>query len=89
MVKKECYRRNSTELPVYLGQWTHSIKGKNEIEIVLQKPEMWRVTFAARNIFYKGHVKNETSLSLSKIRHCHCCIYDVIASLLLNKASKI
>ena len=42
-----------------------------------------------RNIFYKGQRENETSPSLSKIRCCHCCIYDVIASLLLNKAPKI
>ena len=42
-----------------------------------------------RNIFYKGQRENETSLSLSKIRDCHCCIDDVIASLLPNKASKI
>ena len=42
-----------------------------------------------RNIFYKGQRENETSLSLSKIRGCHCCIDDVIASLLLNKAPKI
>ena len=42
-----------------------------------------------RNVFYKGQRENETSPSLSKIRCCHCCIYDVIASLLLNKAPKI
>ena len=42
-----------------------------------------------RNIFYKGQREIETSLSLSKIRDCHCCIDDVIASLLLNKAPKI
>ena len=41
------------------------------------------------SIVYKGHVKNETSPSLSKIACCHCCINDVIASLLLNKAPKI
>ena len=42
-----------------------------------------------RNIFYKGQRENETSLSLIKIRDSHCCIDDVIASLLLNKAPKI
>ena len=39
--------------------------------------------------FYKGQRENETSLSFSKICDCHCCIDDVIASLLLNKAPKI
>ena len=42
-----------------------------------------------RSLFYKGQRENETSPSLSKICLCHCCIYDVIASLLLNKAPKI
>ena len=42
-----------------------------------------------RSLFYKGQRANETSPSLSKICLCHCCIYDVIASLLLNKAQKI
>ena len=42
-----------------------------------------------RSLFYKGQRKNVTSPSLSKIRCCHCCIYDVIASLLLNKAPKM
>ena len=40
-------------------------------------------------VVYKGHVKNETSPSLSRICRRHCFIYDVIASLLLNKAPKI
>ena len=43
---------------------------------------------ATLSMVYKGHVKNETSPSLSKIWSRHCCIYDVIASLLLNKAPK-
>ena len=42
-----------------------------------------------RSLFYKGQRENVTSPSLSKIRCCHCCIYDVIASLLLNKAPKM
>ena len=46
-------------------------------------------TLYTRSLFYKGQRENETSPSLSKICLCHCCIYDVIASLLLNKAPKI
>ena len=38
---------------------------------------------------YKKRCKKETSPFLSNFCWCHCSIYDVIASLLLNKASKI
>ena len=37
---------------------------------------------------YKKRCKKETSPFLSNFCWCHCSIYDVIASLLLNKASK-
>ena len=41
------------------------------------------------SMVYKKRCKKETSPFLSNFCWCHCSIYDVIASLLLNKASKI
>ena len=40
-------------------------------------------------LVYKERRENQNSPFLSNFRCCHCNIYDVIASLLLNKASKI
>ena len=41
------------------------------------------------SMVYKKRCKIETSPFLSIFCWCYCSIYDVIASLLLNKASKI
>ena len=41
------------------------------------------------SMFYKKRRKIETSPFLNIFCWCYCSIYDVIASLLLNKASKI